>query len=102
MHSPSHVSALLIEDNPGDARLLREMLRDASTGQSRVDLLHGDRLAAGLELLATNDPDVVLLDLTLPDSHGMDTFATVHAADQHVPIVVLSGMDDEELAVRAV
>jgi signal transduction histidine kinase len=45
---------------------------------------------------------VVLLDLTLPDSHGMDTFTTAHAADPSVPIVVLSGMDDEDLAVRAV
>jgi signal transduction histidine kinase len=89
--------ALLVEDNPGDARLIFEMLREAA-----VELTHADRLAAGLEHLAHNGADVVLLDLSLPDSHGLATFEAVHAAAPNAPIVVLSGMDDEGVAVRAV
>jgi signal transduction histidine kinase len=100
--SADGVRALLIEDNPGDARLLREMLREAGSAQARVELSHADRLSSGLQHLETHRPDVVLLDLTLPDSSGMDTFARLHAAHADLAIVVLSGMDDEDLAVRAV
>jgi signal transduction histidine kinase len=100
--APPHISALLIEDNPGDARLLREMLRDTGAGHARVDLLHVDCLALGIERISSRRPDVVLLDLTLPDSQGMDTFAKLHAVDNQLPVVVLSGLDDEDVAVRAV
>jgi sigma-B regulation protein RsbU (phosphoserine phosphatase) len=96
------IRALLVEDNAGDARLIREMLRESRAGQPVVELTHVDRLAAGLEHLATDEADVVLLDLTLPDSRGFDTFARTHAAAPDVPIVVLSGLDDEDTAVRAV
>jgi signal transduction histidine kinase len=94
--------ALLIEDNPGDARLIAEMLREAGGASATVDLAHADRLASGLEHLAGPGADVVLLDLTLPDSRGFATFSEAHAAAPDVPIVVLSGLDDEDLAVRAV
>jgi signal transduction histidine kinase len=94
--------ALLIEDNPGDARLIREMLRDADAAHGRVELSHADRLASGLEHLANRETDVVLLDLSLPDSRGLETFVRVHAAAPDVPVVVLSGLDDEAVAVRAV
>jgi signal transduction histidine kinase len=93
------IRALLIEDNPGDARLIREMLRADAVA---VELVHADRLAEGLAMLASNSLDVMLLDLSLPDSQGFATFETAHAAAPGVPIVVLSGLDDEELAVRAV
>jgi signal transduction histidine kinase len=96
------IHALLIEDNPGDARLIREMLRDAGVGHAAVELAHADRLALGLEQFSSQATDVVLLDLTLPDSQGFDTFTTVHAHAPDVAIVVLSGLDDEGLAVRAV
>jgi phosphoserine phosphatase RsbU/P len=96
------IRALLVEDNPGDARLIREMLREARAGHAVVQLTHADRLAAGLEHLAAHPTDVVLLDLSLPDSGGFDTFARTHAAAPDVPIVVLSGLDDEDTAVRAV
>jgi signal transduction histidine kinase len=95
------IRALLIEDNPGDARLIREMLREASA-RDAADVLHADRLSAGLALLAERDVDVLLLDLSLPDSSGLATFETAHAAAPGVPIVVLSGLDDEGLAARAV
>jgi signal transduction histidine kinase len=96
------IRALLIEDNPGDARLIQEMLRDAGGAYAPVQLEHTDRLAGGLEHLAKHLTDVVLLDLTLPDSHGFETFVRVHAQVPDVAILVLSGLDDEALAVRAV
>jgi sigma-B regulation protein RsbU (phosphoserine phosphatase) len=96
------IRALLIEDNPGDARLIREMLRDAAGGQSSVELTHVDRLTPGLAQLTAQVTDVVLLDLTLPDSQGFETFTTVRTQAPDVAIVVLSGLDDETLAIRAV
>src|SRR5262249_51821769 len=83
----------------GDARLIREMLRDAGGGEQDVQLSHADRLSSGLDQLARIGADVVLLDLSLPDSHGLETFAAVHAAAPLVAIVVLSGLDDEGVAV---
>jgi signal transduction histidine kinase len=99
-HTP--IRALLIEDNPGDARLIREMLRDAGVGHAAVELAYADRLALGLEQLTNQVTDVVLLDLSLPDSHGFDTFTAVHTHAPDIAVVVLSGLDDETLAIRAV
>jgi signal transduction histidine kinase len=96
------IRALLIEDNPGDARLIREMLRDAAGGEAAVDLAHADRLSLGLERLSQGDVEVVLLDLSLPDSLGFETFTSVHTRAPDVAIVVLSGLDDETVAMRAV
>lgn len=91
---------LLVEDNPGDARLIHTMLDDAP--YSRVHLRHVDRLAAGLEQLATCGVEVVLLDLGLPDSQGLETFVKMRTAAPHLPVVVLSGQADADLALRAV
>jgi sigma-B regulation protein RsbU (phosphoserine phosphatase) len=96
------IRALLIEDNPGDARLIREMLREAGGAHAAVELTHADRLAPGLEQLTNQVTDVGLLDLSLPDSRGFDTFSTIHTHVPDVAIVVLSGLDDETLAVHAV
>jgi phosphoserine phosphatase RsbU/P len=96
------IRALLIEDNPGDARLVRELLRDAGTRLATVDLIRADRLAHGLERLQQGSIDVVLLDLSLPDSSGLQTFESVHSVAPGVPVVVISGLDDEAVAVRAV
>jgi len=95
-----HVKVLLIEDNPGDVRLIREMLSEASTVS--FDLECAGRLSTGLERLATGGTDVVLLDLGLPDSWGWETFTRVHAQAPEVPIVVLTGLDDATLTVKAV
>lgn len=95
---------LLIEDNPGDARLIRIMLADESTARpvaSDFDLQWVQQLASGLECLAAGGIDVVLLDLSLPDSQGWDTFARVHAQAPQIPIVMLTSLDDEDMAVRA-
>jgi DNA-binding response OmpR family regulator len=94
------ISVLLIEDNPGDARLIREMLAEAR-GMC-FDLECADRLSTGLERLAEGDMDVLLIDLGLPDSQGLDSLVRVQAQAPEVPIVVLSGLDDETLAVQAV
>jgi diguanylate cyclase len=97
---PGH-SVLLIEDNPGDARLIREMLSEAGA-PLQFHLKHADRLSRGLETLALKETSLVLLDLSLPDSHGLETFAKVYAHSPKVPIIVLSGNDDQQLALYAV
>jgi len=93
-------TALLIEDNPGDARLLKELLAEEPAAPFR--LICVDRLQRGLELLSTEKVDILLLDLSLPDSHGLETFAKAYAHAPKVPIIVLTGNDDHALALLAV
>jgi sigma-B regulation protein RsbU (phosphoserine phosphatase) len=90
---------LLIEDNPGDADLVRLRLVE---GKSPVNVTCVNRLSDGLASLTKETPSVVLLDLNLPDSHGAETFRRVLEHSPNVPVVVLSGQDDEALAVKAV
>ncbi|MBS4096937.1 MAG: EAL domain-containing protein [Sulfuricella sp.] len=94
------LQALLVEDNPGDARLIKEALIEMSA--PRLQLTWTDTLTKGLEALATQEFDLILLDLSLPDSHGMDTVKRIEAAATAIPIVVLTGLDDEALAIEAV
>jgi signal transduction histidine kinase len=90
---------LLIEDNPGDADLIRLRLVES---QSDMNVHCADRLSAGLDDLHREPPAVVLLDLNLPDSRGAETFRRVLNKAPGVPVVVLSGQDDQELAAKAV
>jgi signal transduction histidine kinase len=90
---------LLIEDNPGDADLVRLRLVE---GKSPVNVNCVNRLSDGLASLTRETPSVVLLDLNLPDSHGAETFRRVMDHAPNVPVVVLSGQDDEALAMKAV
>jgi signal transduction histidine kinase len=90
---------LLIEDNPGDADLVRLRLVE---GNSSVEVNCVERLSDGMASLTEHPPSVVLLDLNLPDSHGAETFRTVLAQAPDVPVVILSGQDDETLALKAV
>jgi signal transduction histidine kinase len=90
---------LLIEDNPGDADFVRLRLGESNSG---LQVTHADRLATGLAALALDPPAVVLLDLNLPDSRGAETFRNVLKKAPGVPIVILSGQDDEELAANAI
>ena len=92
------ITVLLIEDNPGDARLIREVLEEETSAQFKLE--HADRLGAGLERLAEGGIDVALLDLSLPDSQGLDTFLQAHAHFPHLPIVVLTGLNDDTLAAE--
>lgn len=90
---------LLIEDSKGESDLVRLCLLE---GSPDLEVSCADRLSVGLAALAMNPPAVVLLDLNLPDSNGAQTFCTVLNKAPSIPVVVLSGMDDEELAVQAV
>ncbi len=94
------VRILLVEDNPGDARLLGETLREAQ-GLSHA-LTHVERLDEAIGRLAKDAFDVMLLDLSLPDSQGTDTVKRVTLAAPHIPVVVLTGTDDEVLGTEIV
>lgn len=93
-------SVLLIEDNPGDVRLVSEYLTERFG--DRCTLNCATTLAAGLEMLRDRPVDVVLLDLSLPDSEGLQTFIDVQAQAPHTPVVILTGQDDDSQAVEAV
>jgi len=94
------IRLLLVEDNPGDARLVQEMLSESRTRPFGLEW--ADRLSIALDRLAVGDIDVVLLDLGLPDSTGLATFFKTHIRAPKAAIVVLTSLDDEELAIQAV
>ncbi len=98
--SEKAINVLLIEDNPGDARLIQELF--AERGGAMFTLECVDELSTGLKRLAEGGIDVILLDLGLPDSQGLDTFAKTHEQVQDVPIIVLTGLDDETVATQAI
>jgi two-component system, sensor histidine kinase and response regulator len=98
--SDQRLTVLLVEDNPGDARLIRESLTGLS-GNS-FDLETADRLATALLRLSAGGIDAILLDLALPDSKGRDTFSKAKAQAPTVPIIVLTGLGDEDLALKMV
>lgn len=95
------IKVLLIEDNPADAALVEAMLDDQK--RAAFDLEWKDTLSAGLKSLAEGKrTDVVLLDLMLPDSRGLESFIRVQSHSPAVPVVVMTGLDDEALAFSAV
>lgn len=94
------VRVLLIEDNPGDARAVRVMLTSRPGPWFQFE--SAERLSSGLKQLAQSNIDVILLDLGLPDSDGLATLERIQSAAPAVPVVVFSGIDDEDLAVEAV
>jgi DNA-binding response OmpR family regulator len=99
IHNPATIHVLIIEDNPGDARLLQEVLRAEEF--YKFEFVHRENLKSGMEYLAEGKTDIVLLDLSLPDSQGFDTFQKVNAAFTDISIVVLTGVDDHEIAVQS-
>jgi len=94
------IRVLLIEDNPGDARLVEEALHAAKGIKFEIEW--SDRLSKGLERIAEGGVDVVLLDLLLPDSYGFDTLDWLHSQAPNVPVVVLTAVEDEAFALEAV
>src|SRR3954463_2542537 len=94
------ISILLIEDNPADAKLVEHYLRQAFA--SDFSLTNANRLAQGLNLIAERKFDIVICDISLPDSSGLETFTAVYAAGTDMPVVVLTGNKDETLALEAV
>ena len=93
------IRILLIEDDPGDADLLQEILQEDSENPFIVTWV--ERLKDGLEQLKQFEFDLVLSDLSLPDSHGSETFTKLSTQASHLPIVVLSGSSKEEIAMQA-
>jgi len=94
------LTVLLIEDNPGDARLIDVEISEIENHAFR--LVTKGLLSEGLSFLATSNVDVILLDLSLPDSHGINTLLKVRKEAPEVPTIVLTGFDDEEFAIKAV
>ncbi|MEI1375573.1 response regulator [Nostoc sp. UHCC 0926] len=94
-----NIKVLLVEDNPGDVFLLQEFLKEVTTVV--VDLIRVVRLSEALNYLAKEIFDVILLDLSLPDGQGLETFVITHNHAKATPIIVLTGIDDQTLAIRA-
>jgi len=94
------VRILLVEDDPDDVWVMRSLLGDRWDGP--FELVHTELLATGVTRCTHETFDVILLDLALPDSHGLETFISMYAHAGGVPIVVLSGYDDEVTAMKAV
>ena len=93
-------NALLVEDNPGDARLAQEAFRECETGYFRVT--HVETLGAAIDHLGGgNDCDVVLLDLSLPDAKGLSAVSRLRSVNPEVPVVILTGLNDEDVAIDA-
>ncbi len=97
---PDSIKVLLVEDNLGDARLVHEMLLEVSA--YGFQLTHAKTLQEACEYLATGYYDTMLLDLSLPDAHGLDSINHVLNVSSTLPIVVLSGLDDTDMAIEAV
>ncbi|MFP3975951.1 MAG: ATP-binding protein [Dehalococcoidia bacterium] len=98
--SDESITVLLVEDNPGDARLIREVLAEGATASYNVE--HADRLSTALQLLDQLEVDVLLLDLGLPDSQGLATLGEIQDRAPQVPVVVLTGLNDEVVGAEAV
>jgi diguanylate cyclase (GGDEF)-like protein/PAS domain S-box-containing protein len=94
------VRVLAVEDSPEDAALVRSVL--AGEHGARIELTIRDRLEAGLAHLEREEVDLVLLDFSLPDSKGLDTFRRVNAEHPEVPVIVLTSLEDDAVAVQAV
>jgi two-component system, cell cycle sensor histidine kinase and response regulator CckA len=93
------IEILLVEDNIGDVRLLQENLKEVNPIQFRLTQV--EWLKDALVYLARSKFDIVLLDLSLPDSQGLETFFQIYRQDATIPVIVLTGLDDESLAIEA-
>jgi signal transduction histidine kinase len=93
------LQVLLVEDNAGDARLLREMFSKETAGS--FELSHLTHMCAAETRLAKGGVDIVLLDMGLPDGHGLETLRRARAADPNVVMIVMTGLEDEALAAEA-
>ncbi len=98
--SPATIQVLLVEDSSTDALIVQEEL--AHTVNSKFAVAHVEQLQEALDRLMAQRFDVVLLDLSLPDSQGFETFVRLHAAAPDLPIVVLSGRADGQVGIQAV
>lgn len=94
------IKVLLVEDNPGDALIIKEMLKEIYGAHFKVT--HADRLVDGIKHLKYTDFDILLLDLNLPDSQGIETIKGMNQKAPDLPIIILTGFSDEELVINSV
>lgn len=94
------INILLIEDNQADIRLVKEYLEAAE--DFKCDLLFANCLSNGLDIISKNNLDLLLLDLSLPDSQGLDTVKKILEKETNLPIVILTGLDDKQKAKSAI
>jgi signal transduction histidine kinase len=94
------INMLLIEDNPGDVRLVEEMLKEGSGAD--FELKTSTSLREGMRLIEDDHVDIVVLDLNLPDSTSYETFAKLYSRFPRLPIVVITGIKDDSLGIKAV
>jgi len=94
------IRVLLVEDNPADSLLIRSMLEESPKESFQFE--NAETLAQCFAVIEEESCDVILLDLTLPDSSGLETFSAVQSRVSDIPIIVLSGLDDEKMAIKAV
>lgn len=94
------IKVLLIEDNQDSILLMRETLLEEN--YNKFELVCAERLSTGLEYLSKGGIDVILLDMSLPDSQGIDTLIKAHGHAPEVPIIVLTNLDEETFAVKTV
>lgn len=99
MSSTPRLNVLMIEDDAADAAIFRRLLEGR---EARCRVEHRDRLGSGLERLAAGGVDLVLLDFSLPDGFGLDAYRAIAAAAPEVPVIVLTSLDDDEVAVAAI
>ncbi len=95
-----NINILLVEDNPGYVLLVQNMLSKAT--ESNYKLIHASQLSQGFKYLENGEIDIVLLDLSLPGSKGIDTFLSVHKQFPFIPTVVLTSLDNESTAIKIV
>ena len=93
------IRVLLVEDDPGDARLVRMALSSSDYPSYRIEVF--EQLSTAIEQLSERSFDIALVDLSLPDSKGLDIISKISAKDSKIPIVVLTGLNDEEVGLRA-
>ena len=95
------MNILLVEDNKGDAVLIREYLAE-SLIDITFNLNHAERLSEAMEELNKGSFNIILLDLGLPDSYGLDTFRKLNKNSPDIPVIILTGLDDEESSMKSV
>lgn len=103
--NPSTINVLLIEDNPGDVHLVKTLLAQSNVAEnapSVINLTHTERLTRAQAMLYTDPCDLVLLDLSLPDADGLNSFLELNQSHPTIPVVILSGHADHDLAIQAV
>ncbi|MFH1898007.1 MAG: GGDEF domain-containing response regulator [Candidatus Desantisbacteria bacterium] len=100
MDNKKHITVLLIEDSPVTIQIIQDMLNIAQDVQ--INLITTTKVSTGIEYLAKEKVDLILLDLSLPESQGLDTFLRVYTQAHHIPIVILTVLDDEMVALKSV